>query len=281
MINKTIFRNAEQLHQQLTDELEVIEHENSDFLKISELSLFKIDQAIRKLKATVVNFEFENAADEIYFFKNIKPRFISKFIYHSKIIQILMFKPAAGEDAQRNYFIREIDKLTSFYNENAEFYSYYRRDAAFLDQKYFRRKMYDLKMVLPSGLYDFNEDFTTSHDLKIAQILSNELLETFLLNSIKTIGNPNVNSNNNFPLKWSSSKVSLIELLYALHQTRCFNGGSIEFSEVVKATEKLFDIDLGNSYKTLGEIKNRKNGRTKFLQLLNDNLNQIFIDSDE
>lgn len=281
MINKTIFRNAEQLYQQLTDELEVIEHKNYDLLKISELSLFKIDEAIRKLKATVVNFEFENAGDEIYFFKNIKPKFISKFIYHSKIIKIMMFKPAAGEEAQRNYFVKEIDKLTAFYNENAEFYSYYRRDAAFLDQKYFRRKMYDLKMVLPSGLYDFDEDFTTSHDLKIAQLIANESLETFLLDSIKSIGNAHVNSNDKFPLTWSSSKVSLIELLYALHQTRCFNGGNIEFSEVVKATEKLFEIDLGNSYKTIGEIKGRKNGRTKFLQTLNDNLTQIFHDSDE
>jgi hypothetical protein len=281
MINKTIFRKAEHLHKQLTDELENIERENSASFRIAELSLFKIDEAIRKLKELVVDFEFECAADEIHFFKDIKPLFISKFIYHSTIIKILMYKPAAGEEAQRNYFTKEIAKLTAYYNENAEFYSYYRRDATFLDQKYFRRRMYDLKMALPSGLYDYDEGFTTSHDIKIAHIISNEYLEVYLLNAINSIGQRNVSNALRFPLVWSSSKVSLIELLYALHQTRCFNGGNIEFSEVVKATEKLFEIDLGNSYKTIGEIRSRKNRRTKFLQTLNDNLNQLFLDSDE
>ncbi|KQT23740.1 RteC protein [Chryseobacterium sp. Leaf405] len=281
MINKTIFRKAENLHQQLTDELEKIERENSSSLRISELSLFKIDEAIKKLKALIVNFEFECAADEIYFFKNVKPLFTSKFIYHSKVIKILMYKPAAGEEAQRSYFTKEIEKLTTYYTENAEFYSYYRRDATFLDQKYFRRRMYDLKMALPSGLYDYDEGFTTSHDIKIAHIISNEYLEAYLLNAMNNVGQFHVGNTFKFPLVWSSSKVSLVELLYALHQTRCFNGGNIEFSEIVKATEKLFEIDLGNSYKTIGEIKSRKNGRTKFLQSLNDNLNQLFIDGDE
>lgn len=281
MINKTIFRKAEQLHNRLTNDLEKIERENSAHLRISELSLFKIDEAIKELKAWIVNFEFECGADEIHFFKNVKPLFISKFIYHSKVIKILMYKPAAGEEAQRNYFTKEIEKLTIFYNENTEFYSYYRREATFLDQKYFRRKMYDLKMALPSGLYDYHEGFTTSHDIKIAHIISNEYLESYLLNAITNVGLVQLNNTLKFPLVWSSSKVSLVELLYSLHLTRCFNGGNIEFSEIVKATEKLFEIDLGNSYKTIGEIKSRKNSRTKFLQSLNDNLNQLFLDSDE
>ncbi|WP_404986166.1 RteC domain-containing protein [Chryseobacterium sp. M5] len=281
MITKPIFRKAEQLHKQLTDDLEKIERENTAPLRISELSLFKIDEAIKKLKALIVDFEFECAADEIHFFKNVKPLFISKFIYHSKVIKILMYKPAAGEEAQRNYFTKEIEKLTTYYNENAEFYSYYRREATFLDQKYFRRKMYDLKMSLPSGLYDYDEGFTTSHDIKIAHIISNEYLEAYLINLITKVGQVHDSNAFRFPLVWSSSKVSLVELLYALYITRCFNGGNIEFSEVVKTAENLFQIDLGNSYKTIGDIKNRKSGRTKFLQSLNDNLNKLFLDSDE
>ncbi|REC50624.1 MULTISPECIES: RteC domain-containing protein [Chryseobacterium] len=281
MISKTIFRKAEHLHNRLTDELEKIKRENSNSLRISELSLFKIDEAVKKLKALIVDFDFDCAADEIHFFKNIKPLFISKFIYHSTVIKILMYQPAAGDEAQRNYFMKEIDKLTAYYNENAEFYSYYRRDATFLDQKYFRRGMYDLKMTLPSDLYDYDEGFTTSHDIKVAYIISNEYLEAFLLNTINNIGQLHAGNAFQFPLVWSSSKVALVELLYALHHTRCFNGGNIEFSEVVKATERLFKIDLGNSYKTIGEIRSRKNGRTKFLQSLNDNLNQLFLDGDQ
>jgi len=45
--------------------------------------------------------------------------------------------------------------------------------------------------------------------------------------------------------------------------------------------EKTFDIDLGNYYKTVTEIKDRKNGRTKFLNMLSANLNQYFKNADE
>ncbi|WP_394366359.1 RteC domain-containing protein [Chryseobacterium shandongense] len=63
-----------------------------------------------------------------------------------------------------------------------------------------------------------------------------------------------------------------MELLYALHLSKSFNGGNIEFGEIVKAVESVLKIDLGNFYKTVSEIKSRKITKTKFLQLLSDNL---------
>lgn len=82
-------------------------------------------------------------------------------------------------------------------------------------------------------------------------------------------------------LKWSASKVALIELAYALHQSNCFNGGNIEFSEIMRSFEKTLDIDLGNYYKAVTEIKDRKNGRTKFLHRLSANLDQHFKNVDD
>jgi len=68
--------------------------------------------------------------------------------------------------------------------------------------------------------------------------------------------------------------------LYSLHLSQCFNSGKIDFIEIVREAEKNLGIDLGNFYKTLGEIKNRKYNRTKFLQLLTDNLNKSLLESD-
>ncbi|AZA85472.1 hypothetical protein EG349_01035 [Chryseobacterium shandongense] len=76
----------------------------------------------------------------------------------------------------------------------------------------------------------------------------------------------------NTVLTWTASKSSLVELLYALHLSKSFNGGNIEFGEIVKAVESVLKIDLGNFYKTVSEIKSRKITKTKFLQLLSDNL---------
>lgn len=281
MSTKTFFRKIEKLWENLNQELTEISEEHENIVVISERSLMKIDEKVREIKSLTADFMFESIADEVRFFKTLKPLFISKFIYYSKLLSIETSKPNAGQKELRKYYENELSKLKQYYSENKDFHIYYRRKATYLDHKYFVRNSFDLKMELSYDLYNFDQKFTTSHDIKVAQIISNEYLEVYLLSTINTVGQlPNVNPYK-FPLSWSASKVSLIELLYALHQTRCFNGGNIEFSEIVKATEKLFEIDLGNSYKTIGEIKSRKNGRTKFLQSLNDNLNQLFLDSDE
>ncbi|MBW8523815.1 RteC domain-containing protein [Chryseobacterium chendengshani] len=276
MVNKTIFRKAQHLYARLTDDLELIEFEHSDLVRISELSLWKIDESIINLKALIIPHEFESAADEIHFFKEIKPLFISQFIFHSQIIQILTYQPAAGEKAQRSYFAKEIDKLTIYYQDHAEFYSYHRREATYLDHKYFVRKRYDLKMNLPSGLYDYDENFTTSHDHHISQIKANQKLDEFLKLQIEKIQNKDTVNSLNSPLVWSESKVALVEVVYGLYKLNCFNGGNIELSEVIKFVEKSLDINLGNYHKTIFEIRNRKTGSTKFLQMVNDNLNQHF-----
>ena len=63
----------------------------------------------------------------------------------------------------------------------------------------------------------------------IARFISNEQFDQYLKKQIE-------NSNDTFttkvfsPLSWSGSKVGLIELIYALYQMRCFNGGNIEIS---------------------------------------------------
>ena len=281
MITKTVFRKIHHLLNQLDSELLQISEEQESVIFTAEFSLMKLDEAIRNVKTLISDHRFECVADEVRFFKTLKPMFISKFIYFSKILTIETAKPTAGLKEIKKHYSAELLKLKQYHVENKDFHAYYLRNATYLDHKYFVRKSYDLKMELSPELYNFDENFTTSHDNKVSFIMANQSLEAYLLNAVNNIGMVSSDNNSKFPLVWSASKVSLIELLYALHHTRSFNGGNIEFTEVIKATEKLFEIDLGNSYKTIAEIRNRKNGRTKFLQLLTDNLNQLFLDSDK
>jgi hypothetical protein len=59
-------------------------------------------------------------------------------------------------------------------------------------------------------------------------------------------------------LKWTASKASLIELLYALQTSGSFNNGSIDLKSLATSLENLFDIDLGNYYRVFQEIRIRK-----------------------
>ncbi|ATN06713.1 RteC domain-containing protein [Chryseobacterium taichungense] len=279
----SFFKKCKRLETSLGKKLEQISFDQKNNpIDLYERSLMEIDSVIRIIKQEVSLYQFSTVADEVYFFKDIKPVFISQFIYFSKLLSIEAAKPNAGELSLKEYFECELEVLKNFYENHIDFYEYYRRRATYLDQKYFVRNQFDLKTKIEAGLYDYDEKFATSHDHLISQIMANDRLEKYLLKSIAEI---NVyvyeKITDKSPLQWSASKSALVELLYALHNTRSFNGGNIEFSEIIKFTEKSLNINLGNFYKTLHEIKSRKTNPTKFLQLLSDHLNQSFQDGDQ
>lgn len=274
MVTKTIFRKIAKLHEEL--ELKINEvYDEDDMIKVAERSLLLIDESIRKLKTLVSFHKFENLGEEVHFFKNLKPKFISKFIYYSTVLDLESHKPNAGKNALNEYYEAELEKLKNFYKEQSDFYSYYRREATYLDHKIFVRDSYDLKMKLSLGFYNFDTSFTTSHDQLIAKFMANEKIEQYLKKQIERLSENNGDETSS-RLVWTASKVGLIELVYALYNMRCFNGGNVELSEVVRFVEKSLGTDLGNFHKTIFEIRNRKKGPTKFLNLVIDNLNQYF-----
>ncbi len=272
------FRKTEKRYAALLQALEIIETDEAVLsVESYEKSLMEIDAAIRDVKVFVAETVFSSAAEEVHFFKNLKPLFISQFIYCSKVLEIEVAKPNAGQHMLKDYYETELQQLKNFVDEYRDFYEYYRRNATYLDQKYFVRKQFDFKMSVDAHLYSFDENFTTSHDHLIAQIIANDRLEKYLLQCVYRIeGYFYEKFSDKSPLTWSGSKSGLIELLYALHVMRCFNGGSADFSETVKFAAKSFNTDVGNIYKTLHEIKNRKTGRTKFLITLAESLEQHF-----
>jgi len=274
---KLFFSECDDLYSDLQKVLIELEFSyKTDPIAMHERSLIEIDEVVRKLKSKAVSYKFSSLADEVYFFREIKPLFISQFIYHTRLLLIEVAKPNAGKIVLKDYYDYEILSLKNFYEHNREFYEYYRRRAAYLDFKYFVRNQFDVKTKIESALYDLDEKFRTSHDHLISQIIANDRLEVFLLKKIEGLDDriaENLSMKRD-QLTWTASKSSLVELLYSLHLTHSFNGGNIELSEIVKSVEKSLNIDLGNFYKTISEIKNRKNEKTKFLHLLTENLDR-------
>lgn len=274
-------KKNDQLWKNLTTTVDQINRSENDIVIRSEEILMETDVAIRQLKEDLRQYEFSDWSDEIYFFKNTKPQFIAVYIYYSKVLAIEASKPYADPDALKSYYENERTNLLYFYNEQREFISYYRRKSTYLDKKYFVRFKFDFKLKLSPELYSYDEEFSTSHDHIVSQILANDLLDQYLANKInsKEVRENSIAHIKN--LEWTAPKVALIELLYALHQTKCFNGGHSDLAETFRWAENSLNINLGNYHKTLGEIRLRKTERTKFLTLLRQNLNQYLDDLDE
>lgn len=261
--------------------IDQINRNEKDIILQCEEILMETDIAIRNLKAILQQYKFSDWSEEISFFKNTKPRFIAIYIYYSKVLDIEASKPFADPEIIEDYYEKERKNLLFFYNEQREFISYYRRKSTYLDKKYFLRFKFDFKLKLSPEIYSYDEDFSTSHDHIVSQILANDLLDQYLGNKIKSTEINEGLLSLNKKVEWTAPKVALIELLYALHQTRCFNSGQTDLAEIFRWAENALNVNLGNYHKTLGEIRLRKNDRAKFLSVLHQNFEQYLDDLDQ
>lgn len=269
----------------LNEQLNFIDLEIDDQIKKCEQAITVILKSINELKKVATKTNFKSKSEEIQFFKEVKPQFTSKLIYFNLVYRIEMKKPNGGNKILKKYYNNELLKLKAFFDNELEFYQYYRSGSTYLDYKYFLRGEFDIKLALDSYYFESDMSFATSHDFKVATILANDLIELYLENQLLMLEN-NENSEKsqrkpNVKLTWTGSKVALIELIYALHTEGVFNNGAADLKDIAEYFEHTFEIDLGQYRRVFLEIRARKNDRTKFLTTLNDSLQKRMENSDD
>lgn len=276
---------AESLMSELEHQLKLIHLETENPLQSAEQAITNSVAALEKLKTFFIKYKRLNKTEEIEFFRDIKPKFASKLIYYNEIYNIETNKPYGSKKSLRKYYNTELLKLKTFFDENQEFYRYYRTNNRCLDKKYFVRGKYDIKLTLDSFYFQADQSFSTSHDYKLAKIMANDLLKTNLESEIvKLEVNTEQMQSSLLPSKnqkWTGSKVELIELIYALHTEGVLNNGASGLKEITNFFETAFEIDLGQFHRVFLEIRNRKTDRTKFLNTLKNKLINRMDDADE
>ncbi|MCB6097357.1 RteC domain-containing protein [Flavobacterium psychrophilum] len=273
------------LQTDLNEQLNFIDLEIDNEIKRCEKAIEITLKAKENLKNVVIKSQFKSQDEEIYFFKEIKPQFTSKIIYYNSILKIEMKKPNGGNRILKKYYNNELIKLKSFFDNELEFYKYFRSGNNYLDYKYFLRGKFDVKLALSSYYFETDTNFSTSHDYKVAKILANDLIQLYLENKLIMIENKGTNEKSqrqpNIKMMWTGSKVALTELLFALHTEGAFNNGAADLKDIAEYFEHIFEIDLGQYRRTFLEIKARKNDRTKFITTLNEKLLTRMNNSDE
>lgn len=275
---------SKSLISELESQLEFIHLEIEDPLKYSEQAIKILISVLERLKTFSIKYKFPSKTEEIDFFREIKPQFASKLIYYNEIYNIESNKPFGAPKAMRKYYSTELDKLRVFFNDNLEFYRYFRKGNRYLDNKYFMRGKHDIRHSLDSFYFQADQRFSTSHDYKVARIMANDLLQVHIEGELEKLDNSKFPHKDmpitEKPLKWTGSKVGIIELIYALHTEGVFNHGAADLKEITGFFTKAFAIDLGQFHRTFSEITSRKSERTKFLNTLSSNLLKRMEDND-
>lgn len=228
---------------------------------------------LKELKNFFNQYTLKTKEEEIDFFKNIKPKFTSELIYLNEKFNIERNKPASKTQATHKYYKKKLKKVKSFFKENFEFYKYIRSNYKYLDELYFVRNSNNPTGELDTHYFNTDTHFSTTQDFKVAWIIAYEKLEKDILEILKYTSKT---SDSNLPLQrsliWTGSKVSIIELIYALHSAGVFNHGSCTLKETVQMFSQVFNIELMQFHRIFNEITARKIERTKFLNALAQHL---------
>ena len=257
-----------------TDELvDEIESSESNILKKSIEASHVLAEAFNKLKTFIASYEFNSEEEEISFFKEIKPKFCYRLIYYRKLYNIEMNRPV-GMDKQKAYLSEEIDEINRYNIKRLDFTRYYRSGATHLDSLYFLRGRTDSEQYLEPFFYELDQNFSTNFDFKVAKILSNDLLLTYLLQEIERLNNNGISLfSNGFPLTkitWQGTKTELMEQLYSWDSDGTF--GNVPLTQLSDYIQNVFNIQLDkNLSRAFSDMKIR-NLPTPFLDKLKEAL---------
>jgi len=256
----------------LETEIQELEIENDNPVQRTEAIIYRIVECLSEIKDYVLKRGFTNVDEEIRFFKYQKPVIVSKLIYYNAIYKIETRKPY-GAKRIRKYLKKELKKLKRFFDNNIDFYKYYRSNNSFLDEKMFVRGKHDIKLWLDTYYFQSDQSFSTSHDYKVAKIMANDLIQVYLEDQLYcTYKRLFIKRTAISGLNWTGSKAALTELIYSLYYQSVLDNGNTDIRLIAEYFENAFNIDLGNFYHTYLKIRNRKRNRTKFLDALRDNL---------
>lgn len=230
-------------------------------LVVSEM----LEEVFGRLKSFVAAYTFASEDEEIYFFKEVKPRIFCHLLYYRKVYNIEMNRPMGSLETQSDYLNRELADISLYIGRRLDFYRYYRSGAVHLDRCYFLRGNSNNEDQYRDSFY-FERDpaFSTAGDFKVAKILSYDLLQVYLREELATIGNNHtlLDQTPYIPLdtpRWTAAKALLIEVLYAWDTMKVFDNGKISLRRLKEFFELHFDIRLGNITRSFNEMKCRGN----------------------
>lgn len=272
---------AEKLYNEERLALEVID--NSSAQTITGQRKARVETTshfLTNLKEKILSYAFTSNEEEIWFFKESKPRFSSLLIFYSDIERMEIEKPEGSLSHLKGFYENELKAIKRFFDANKQIYAYYRSEADYLDSKLFLRGVADPPRWLCKIRVDQDERFSTAGDYMFARIMATEQIARYLENSITGL-DFHPFTENDIETSWTGESINLLEIAYGIYCTSQVNHGKIGIGELVRKFEKVFNVNLGRPYRRFSEIKQRKRlSRTKYIDEMAKSVNKKIDDED-
>ncbi len=263
----------------LEDKLSQIDNEVFIY-KRAELAVIACQDCLTSLRLKVSKSGFKNPHEECFFFKHIKPKVVGYLYFYINLIELERNRPLVEGKHQDRFLAQHVFNLRKFFLEHRAFYEYYLREQTHKDVVFFCRNTHSTDLHFKAIRTMVDSNFNTTHDLILARIIGNTKTINYIRNQIFRRPNMKGEFKRHTPLRWTGSKVDLVELVYALHYSGLVNNGQAGINELADIIENIFAIKLGDIYRTFLEIRTRKKNPTKLLDTLKTRLINKMIEAD-
>jgi len=249
---------------------DVEEFENMGIPAIQKLrgKLSSARNAMADLNSKLKGYMFRDEAEEIHFFKIVKPEFAAIYVYEQEIFKIETGKPLGDRALIIAYYEQELRYVRNFFDKHQFLYQYYLLDGHELDQAYFTRNGRTLFPIIDEPL-DIDQESTTAGNYLFSKFIANEKIQDYLVTEIYTPVQEPIKkkpTTTEIEMKWTGDQANLIELSYGIWLTGQLNDGNASLNEIIRWVENNLSVKLGNFRKRFSEIENRKRlSSTKFL----------------
>ncbi|HVW94402.1 MAG TPA: RteC domain-containing protein [Mucilaginibacter sp.] len=252
----------EALYDALCRVLQLVLGTEKEPVKRLSRALQEIRSACAELRDKALSAPFPSAALEINFFKTIKPKFYALRIFHIELYHLDANKPAGTRELLLRFYRQELSFIERFFHLHHFLYRYYKAGLTEMDELYFLRGA-QLPAVLEPELPDADPEFSTAQDHLFARFIALEALQQEIILRMSGLDGTLVPAGPDQPvpvpaLKWTGSKVNLVELVYGLYYTGQLNHGQAEVVEIAAHLEQVFGFALKDAHDTFGDIRDRK-----------------------
>lgn len=245
--------------------------------------LSAIRSCLEKLRQLVIGEGFSSPAEEILFFKSVKPRFYSLLVLAAERYGFEMARPVRRGKKRDRFYVSQLDYIERFFRQHEFIYQYYKLGSTELDSLYFVRG-YEPIGILAADIPPLDPGFSTIGDYLFAKFIALERLREIVLAEMEVpalAGSGVVRSKKGKELRWTGDSCNLIELVYGIFDCRQVNDGEVDLSDLMDVFEQCFQINLSRYFRRFTEIKRRKSmSKTRFLDEMARMVNKRIEDGD-
>jgi hypothetical protein len=251
-----------------------VEKQKLDYIEMA----IKFHEIFKQFIPYFIDFEtkyiFKSVEDEISYFNDIKPKFLSQFFYLKKIIEI---ESSFSFTNDKNVIIKnEIDKIMFFKQKHAEIIALnFENNTDHLSQFFNQTKCSSL--VFDDYLFSLlHSTLIPKYDVITAYLIACQKIELYLFSIGKT-QIMSIKEEIQIKLDESFTSREMVELAYALFHLK--GGQSSSIKVLVEKLSFVFDVKPSKTYEIFNEIKQRAGSKTIFIDKLKHKLEEIILQS--